>query len=330
MRILPRFATLLLFVGFETLASLAASAQVVRTSAGSVEFLGLESWTPARIEHRLGYTSTEKLHYCAADLKKLGFPEVSVIGYSEHGRRYTVVTVVEPERAAEVAFKPAPAETIALPNDWESLKKSVRDPAFLEGGVLDYGRTLPGALADRDWLADGKPQAWWPAVRTAHTGSDFERAQTVLLNAADPDARALAAVILMNFSSRDAAWTRLASGLRDPAEIVQSTCLQALNSLATFHPHKVDWAPAVSDLVHLLRGTDLFAFQFVLKGLTATQINPDLARPLLGHGGARLVMAYLRAEHPEQHELAHAFLVALAGRDLGNDPAAWSAWVASL
>jgi len=69
----------------------------------------------------------------------------------------------------------------------------------------------------------------------------------------------------MNFSSDDAAWRSLVSGLRDPDD---PTCLQALNPLATYVPRKVDWALSLSDLVHLLHGTDLFALQFVLKALT--------------------------------------------------------------
>ena len=60
-----------------------------------------------------------------------------------------------------------------------------------------------------------------------------------------------------------------------------------------------------------------------------TQIDPELAGPLLAHGGGRLVLAYLRAKHDEQRELAHGFLVALAGRDLGSNPEKWENWLRS-
>ncbi len=62
------------------------------------------------------------------------------------------------------------------------------------------------------------------------------------------------------------------------------------------------------DLVGLLHGTDLFAFQFVLKALAATKVHPALAVRLLGRGGGRLVLAYLHAEHEEPRTLAHEFL----------------------
>jgi hypothetical protein len=320
----------LVLVGLLVISPLAARAQVVRTSLGSVEFLGLEKWTPAQIQERLGYTSPDQLHYCAADLKKLGFPEASVFGYSEHGRRITVVTVIEPQRAAELIYKARPSAHIPLATQWQKLTNIAKNPTFLEGGILDYSRNLAGALADRPWLSDGAPQGWWPLVHNFDKQTDFRQAERILGLADDPNARAVAAVVLMNFSSEDPAWRSLVSGLRDPDNLVQSTCLQALNSLATYHPRKVNWAPSVADLVDLLRGTDLFAFQFVLKTLTVTKIDPSLAVPLLSHGSARLAIAYLRAQHAEQRNLARSFLVAIAGRDLGSDPRSWEIWAEHL
>ena len=319
-----------LFTAFVGLVSSTAGAQVVRTSTGSIEFLGLEKWTPIEIQKRLGYASSDQLHYCAADLKKLGFPEVAVIGYSEQGHRYAVVTVVEPDRAAEVVYKSQPSQHVSLPADWENLKKFVKEPDFLGGGILDYSRTLPGSFANRPWLAEGTPQTWWPTLRAYGNEGDFKRARQILDRADDPEARAVAAIVLMNFASEDVAWRNLVSGLRDPNFLVQATCWQGLNSLATYHPRKVDWAPVIPDLIALLHGTDLFAFQVVLKTLTMTKIDTALAGPLLGHGGARLVVAYLRAKHDEQRELAQAFLVQMAGRDLGSAPLSWEKWIASL
>lgn len=279
------------------LSSLNANAQVVPTSAGSVEFLGLEKWTPQEIERRLGYKSSDQLHYCAIDLKRLGFPEAAVIGYHENGRRVTIITVIEPQRAGEIVYKPSPAQHISLPKQWTNLYRAAGEPHFLEGGILDYGRILPNALTDRPWLSDGTRQTWWPAAQALQKGDDFTLALRILNQADDPNARAAAAVVLMNFSNEDATWRSLVSGLRDPNELVQSVCLQALNSLATYYPRTVDWAPAVPDLVDLLHGTDLFAFDVVLKTLSATDISPALARPLLSHGGARLAIDYLRAHH---------------------------------
>jgi hypothetical protein len=311
-------------------ASLPGVGQVIATEKGTVEFLGLETWSPERIQQRLGYTSPERLHYCAADLKGLGFPEAVVVGYTEEGRRYTVVTVVEPQRASEIVYKSHPNGNFPLPENWRTLEGVTKESDFLSGGILDYSRTLPGARADRPWLSDGTPQTWWPAVRALANEADFERAEQVIGLSSDVAARALAALVLMNFSSRDASWHSLVSGLRDPDDLVQMACLQSLNSLTTFHPRKVDWSPSVPDLAHLLHGTDLFAFQFLLKALSATEVEPALARSLLGQGGGRLLLAYLRAQHDDQRGLAHDFLIRLHGSDLGDDPRLWDKWIATL
>lgn len=327
---MPRRLSILFAAGLIGIATPMACGQVVHTSTGSVEFLGLENWTPAEIQQRLGYSSSDRLHYCAADLKKLGFPEVSVIGYSDHEGRHTVVTVVEPQHSAEIAYKASPTRHLSLSPEFAKLKTITKQPGFLEGGILDYGRTLEGALTKRPWLAEGTEQAWWPTARNFQQASDFTSAKQILDESDDPYARSAAAIVLMNFASRDAAWLALVSGLRDPDNLVQAACLQAVNSLATFHPRSVDWAPATFDLVKLLRGTDLFAFQFLLKALTETKIKPALARPLLGQGGSRLVIAYLLAQHDEQRDLARNFLVQIRGADLGNDPKVWEDWLAKL
>lgn len=321
---------LFLVAGLAIAVSPPVRAQVIQTSVGSVEFLALEKWTPAQIQQRLGYASPDQLHACAADLKKLGFPEAAVVGYSEQGKRYSIVTVVEPQHAAEILYKPGPTRHISLTQGWNNLKNIAKQPAFLEGGILDYGRTVPGAKTDQPWLADGTRQAWWGALSKVRRPIDFENAQRIIRESADRDARAIAAVVLMNFPAEDGAWRSLVSGLRDPDSAVRASALQAVNSLATYHARKVDWRPASADLVSLLHGTNLFAFQFVLKTLTLTQIDNTLAGPILRDGGARLAIAYLRARHHEQYDLAHQFLVQIRGRDLGSDTKLWEQWVARL
>ena len=303
---------------------------VVKTSKGTVEFIGLEKWTPESIEEKLGYKSTDQLHYCAVDLKKIGFPEAAVIGYMNHGRRYSVVTVIEPEYAKDVAFLAAPRQKMSAPPTWNQILSAVQRPDFLDGGVLDYARTLPGAKRDLPPLSDGTPQTWWSALRKLSTSLDYKLARRMLQGDADPSARAAAALVLMNFSQQDETWRDLVRGLRDQDDKVNSTCLQALNSLATFLPRKIDWAPAVTDIVALMRGTNLFALEFVLKTLTATHLNQDLAAPLLSNGNARLVLDYLNAQHPEENQLARRFLTQLHGSDLGDSSPPWRHWIASI
>lgn len=305
--------------------------QVVYTSKGAVEFFGLEKWTPDEIQKKLGYKSPDQMHYCAADLQKLGFADASVVGMSANGRRLTFVTVIEPQRKAEVVYRDRPTRHIPLPENWDALRKAIATPDFLGGGVLDYVRTLAGADTTQPWLAEGTPQSWWTNARVLNTDADFRKGVEVLSNEADSLSRSAAAVVLMNFANHDDAWRSLVRGLRDPDGKVNATCSQALNSMATCMPRKVDWLPARDDIEHVLRGTNLFSLRFLLKQLTATRIDPALSSSLLANGGGCLVLSYLRAqEDHDARNLAHNLLVQLRGRDLGTKSGPWEAWINGL
>lgn len=308
-----------------------ARAQVVRTSKGVVEFFGLEKWTPDEIQEKLGYTSPDQMHYCAADLEKIGFVDASVVGSSENGRRLTFVTVVEPQRREEVVYLAQPTGHIPTPQTWDALRKALQTPDFLGGGVLDYVRTLNGADTTQPWLGEGTEQLWWKNARVLNTDADFRKALEALGSDSDSATRSVAAVVLMNFANHDETWRSLVRGLRDPDSRVNATCSQALNSLATYMSRKVDWLQASGDIEHVLRGTNLFALRFLLKQLTATKIDPALSSLLLANGGGRLVLSYLRAhEDHEARNLARNFLIQLCGRDLGTEPGPWEAWIGGL
>ena len=92
----------------------------------------------------------------------------------------------------------------------------------------------------------------------------------------------------------------------------------------------VDWTPAVPALRALLDGTNLFAHTQLMETLAATRVSPELAPRLLGGGGGAIVLAKVGALDPRARTAAHRVLTQLAGRDLGDDPAAWQRWVATL
>src|SRR5262245_28641915 len=104
-------------------------------------------------------------------------------------------------------------------------------------------------------------------------------------------------MILTNFADRDSAWLALMDGVRDQNTAVNVACYQALITLTTYVPRKVDWAKATPSIYHILNGTNLFAFKFILNTLTKTQVSSKLAPRLLINGGARLLFAYLTAKH---------------------------------
>lgn len=301
--------------------------QVVETSKGEVEFIGLEQWTPAMIQAKLGYSSTDALHYCAAELKKrLGFPDSVVAVYPEDGKLYTVITVVEPQEAGRVQYRPEPSTAIPTPDGWRNLLAIVEQKKFINS-VLDYGQSLKGAARVERPPVQDSDKAWWHLLQQRRSEKDYQQALRRLTQDGDYRNRVIAAMILMNFADHNEAWLALMDCVRDQNPFVNLTCYQGLITLTTYVPRKVDWAKAVPSIHHILSGTNLFAFKFVLNTLTKTQMSGKLTPLLLRTDGATLVIAYLNAHHQDEKEAARQFLMQLSGRDFGYDSERWKAWI---
>lgn len=310
--------------------SSAGQSQVVETSRGKVEFIGLEQWTPQMIQTRLGHSSTDALHFCAADLrKKLGFAD-SVVDVSLDGDKlYTIIAVVEPQHADQVQYRNEPTRALPAPSEWRDLLPLVEQNRVLNN-LLDYGRTLKGASkVEKPYLQDSDlDKTWWPLLGQRRSERDYRQALKTLADDGDYKHRMVAAMILTNFAERDGAWLALMNGVRDKNPLVNSACYQALITLTTYVPRKVNWAKAAPGIRHILSGTNLFAFKHVLTTLTKTKVSAKLAPTLLGQGRAKLLLAYLRAKHKAEKEAARQLLIQLSGKDFGYDDEKWGAWIA--
>lgn len=169
--------------------------QVIETSKGKVEFIGLEQWSPKMIQEGLGYNSTDGLHFCAADLKtKLGFADAAVEVFLEDGKVYTVITVVEPQYAERVRYRPEPSTSMPTPNEWRDLLPIAEQKKFINN-LLGYGQSLKGALkVERPYLEDGD-KSWWPLLQQRRTESDYQQALRRLNDDADYRNRIIAAAV---------------------------------------------------------------------------------------------------------------------------------------
>src|SRR5579872_4777691 len=97
-----------------------AHGQVVESKRGPVEFVGLEDWTPARVQEKMGRLPDGEIHYCAADLMNAGMAAASVAIYIGEDRKwYTVVGVVEGKHAGEIAQRARPEGDVRAPEKWD-------------------------------------------------------------------------------------------------------------------------------------------------------------------------------------------------------------------
>jgi len=306
-----------------------ARSQIIETARGRVEFVGLRNWDVATIEQRLHYESREQFYsHVLHDLtRKLGFAGAHCAVYREDGRPYKVITVLEPEELKRVRYLPEPELSLPTPAAWSDLLPIVQRRKFLNA-ILDYGSTLPGALS-RDTLMSDVDQKWFALLQRRQTEDDFNLAIERLARDRDERHRAIAAMVLANFGSRDAAWWALVSGLRDANEGVRTVCSQTLLTLVNFTPRRIDWSPAAEDLNLLLSGTNLSAYQWVIELLLKTRVSPKLADTLLQGDAPQLLLAYLHSSHIHERKLAHDLLARLVSKDFGYDGKRWGDWLAA-
>lgn len=313
--------------------------QVVDRDGTAVEFIGLEEWTPERIDAILTGGREVAPYYCAANLTgQVGMADAAVMHQlGRDGKRSILVVVMEPQYADRVVYRPAPTMGAVHVDHWESLARDLERPtADMQRALMSYGQCLAaGATEAHERLAQSgrgaavDPREAWARFEALRTPEDFDRAVWALAHDSDSRTRSVAAVVLAGFPERDLALYSLVDGIRDADARVRGTCNQLLTGWTRSLARPVDWEPALDSLRHLVGGTNLFALPNVLDLLNATEIAPELAADLVG-GRAEILLALADAQHEPTRAKARGFLSRLAGRDLGSDLAAWEAWVDDL
>ena len=326
-------ATVALFlVAFDSF----ASAQVVVTPQGQVEFIGLKRWTVQMIRDSMAVHAPGKpLGQCAVVLRNLGFPsadarEVRIAGEPA----LTVVTLVEPEDSARVRPRPAPADSVADLPQWAPATRIFRGDNYAFQVALNLRGFRQDSISQAAEISrrranESNVRVLWRFLDAHRSQRDLEHALRTLRSDANLANSAVALAILGNFGERDAVWWRLLDVARDVRPGIAATAEQVLTRLVVTNPRRVDWAPAVPTLRSLLRGTNVFELTSVFGVLTTTKISPRLAPVLLRDGGGDLALAYMSARYPRGRDLARRFLIQLAGRDLGDDADVWASWIAS-
>jgi hypothetical protein len=317
----------------------AESQAILENDQMRLELIGLKQWTVPMIQDSLRrYAPKDSLlsHACAGVLReKLRFADASVVYYTttiagKAMKPYLAVTVVEPQDSALIRYRGPFRDSLPARRGWSSIRAvfEKHNEAF-QGAVqrLEFLRSDAALSGADSALAPALPLRRF--LRTHSTAKDQQLALATLATNGNAQDRVAATVLLANFSGSDSSWWALTEALRDPDAQVRATAAQVLAGLTRSAPRRVNWAPATQSLRAILDGTNLFAHNEIMEALAATDIDPTLARPLLKDGGF-LVLAKLGSQGLAERQASRRFLLQLAGRDLGDAPAAWREWLDGL
>lgn len=319
-------AALLLGVGT------AGSAQVVDTPEGTVEFIGLQSWTVQMIRDSMAVHAPDKpLGQCAGELVALGFPSAQAL---DIGGKQTVVLVVDPAHAGKIQPRRVVGDS-ASPVRWPELTRL---------DTLRHGHALGSAVVWRHiWysLADTLRAKLFPLAGTDRPTFQgaidaLERAdgdRDAALHAIERDGnfrnRRAAAYIIAGSPMVPSSWTALTAALLDEDQRAAEAAVRALESMLADHPPAVDWSSRRIELRSLAAGTNVFVLRTVFSMLQRTG-SPGDARAALAQNG-HMVIALLGSAAPDYRDSAHAFLrFAADGQDLGLSRAQWERWIEEL
>jgi hypothetical protein len=319
---------------------------VLEDSTAHLEIMGLKRWTLAMIQDSLArYAPHDSLlsHACAAILRgKLHFADAAVTYMPQmvNGREkaFWYVSVIEPQDSALVRYRPPYRDTLPLRAEWAPIREAFDHDGRAFQRVIARSAFMYGdsALRAADFrLSDSALTAMLPmraTLRRLRSPVAFSTALTAIERDGRWENRMAAVLVLGEAAAAGQAdaWRTLVTALRDPTPMVWTTAdLVLYGALAHGGASAIDWTPVIPELRAFLDGTNLYALDRVVEVLTATRVSPGLAVPLL-RGGGQLLLAEFSSARPQEHERARAFLVQLAGRDLGDDPRVWQTWISAL
>jgi hypothetical protein len=302
----------------------------------SLEVIGLRRWSLQMVQDSLAkYSPHDSLqsHACAAILRyKLLFADAASAMYvGETGPMRIVVSLREPQDSARVHYRSVPLDSANPRPVWRVATAVMHDrPDIFWPAIQSYlsGSKQPAP----QWRSAGDSAVAATLIvflRARKSNVDWADAITVLNQSPNMYDRAIATLILANFSERDQTWWALVETLRESDGLAKGVASQVLLALTRNHPKKVEWATVANGINAILDGTSLFMLPILAQVLVGTGVTPADAQLFLRDGGDMLVR-YLKSSEPYLVSNAHALLVQLRGADLGLEPDPWRRWIVSL
>lgn len=319
----------LTFVGAAYSQPIKPSVVITSASGNVVEVIGLRRWTVQMIQDSLDrYSPGDSItkHNCAVVMRyKLGFADASAITFTGYNTGTRMVLVVrEPQDSGLVQYRDLPLDSTPVHPRWGTAVQQLRRVPMTLNWIARrwQGDSLSYVDAAQRRQTDSIIQALRPFV----TEADRVEALRVLQTDRNMESRAVAALLLIPHLQRDDSWHALLETARESDGWAKGAAFSVLRSQES-RASPVNWTPVAPTLRMLLNGS-ANAFEYAAI-LNRTGVQPSDA-PMLLAGGGEMLIAFGTSQTPMLAQESRRLLMTLRGEDLGDAPAAWQEWVATL
>ncbi len=308
--------------------------QVIDTQFGKAEVLGLKHLKLQELLDLLSVKAPEiSVDKCASTLKKIGFPDASIMRYyDEDGKFYSVVTIIEREYSKFVKYKNPLQYTLSTKKQWgKAIGIYNNNPIEFQIGLLKYKSDIVETNFDKQKILKDLNKKvvieLWNFLKNRDRERDKDMAIWILNNDGNYLNRIIASMILINFPESDLVWWSLIDALRDPVGRVCSTSELVLKYFISNNRRKINWQPAVKSLNYLINGTNPFVFSTILKIISETDVSENIIKYLFRESKGYLVLSYLKAQHEKERAIAYDFLKKIFKKDFGNNVEKWEKYI---
>ncbi|MCU0427592.1 MAG: hypothetical protein MUF71_18425 [Candidatus Kapabacteria bacterium] len=278
---------------------------VVREDGNTIEFIGLKQWTIKQLVDSVRkYEPDGKLGFCAATLEsKLGFRDASVIWFAKDS---TIITVVEPQDSALVRRNTNFPELLFLPRQWYEFQQKYsykileRRIAMECQEISDDSANIVFSLRNKNVnvLAKADSMTFWN-IRTALKSNNRPIAQLskIVQLSGDPYARGIAVLAMSSLADNDTCLQMVLHSLLDvSANTFMMPANESFMKMLKHRTRPIVLKPMISDLQRLVNGTNLFAYQDVLRLISSAKPTEQEFNAIFATEQSRnLLFAHIRA-----------------------------------
>jgi len=247
--------------------------------------------------------------------------------YNPHAEYLTIDIVTRQDTTQRMPFRAAPSGSYTDPDGVISAWYTYQDKVF---ELLDQGEHLHATQCPLlHCLADPRhPKLLDLAARLEPARQHLAELAMILRDDADVTHRAAAAYLMAYATDGQSVVTALESAMTDPSALVRNNAMRVLAEIAHFHPEvSIPIEPVLSALDYPAT-TDRNKAAAIL-GYLLEHPNNRLSRGLIVRAAARPLLAMLKLQQPNNHDLAYKILKSVSGQSFSErNYQAWQAWIA--